>query len=199
MQDMHLFRALSKRNHGNCDGVPSWITAGLESVNGSVHWLLRVRVPAGVKRGERIAINVSGEKVNVRDRDCVFVVGFGMALTWMCPQAVYRGESCSAPTEAVFALADTKYLLLPSTFICHTLIRLAARVVSDQVFSLRVQSPIEWQVPGRSGLFPPRCLMGRVVPSDRLVSRRLCPPCKVFPALIFGRSRNGIAPSKGAL
>lgn len=59
IEDIELIRALRRRNE-NKEGVPEWLVKGLSEVKGPVEWLLKIKVPAGVKKGCKVAFKAGG-------------------------------------------------------------------------------------------------------------------------------------------
>eukprot|EP00961_Rhodomonas_salina_P215289 2907792-Rhodomonas_salina.2 len=50
----------------NKDGVPEWLAKGLKEVKGPVDWLLKIRVPEGLKKGRKVVFKVGGVRVEAR-------------------------------------------------------------------------------------------------------------------------------------
>jgi len=63
MDEMQVMNAIGKRNKGETAGVPEWLTEGLKELKGPVDWLLKVKVPAGTRRGQRLVLMCNGVKV----------------------------------------------------------------------------------------------------------------------------------------
>mmetsp|Transcript_50148 Transcript_50148/g.100059 ORF Transcript_50148/g.100059 Transcript_50148/m.100059 type:complete len:115 (-) Transcript_50148:33-377(-) len=82
IKDIDLMRVLERRNQGALQDVPPWLSKGLANVKVPVTWLLRVRIPAGVKSGKKVSFTVHGEKV----------------------KAVYKGAPTTQESYGVFAL-----------------------------------------------------------------------------------------------
>mmetsp|Transcript_46202 Transcript_46202/g.108420 ORF Transcript_46202/g.108420 Transcript_46202/m.108420 type:complete len:332 (+) Transcript_46202:96-1091(+) len=54
MEERELMKALQARNKGENDKVPGWLLDGLSKVAGPVDWLVKVDIPAGVKKGKKV-------------------------------------------------------------------------------------------------------------------------------------------------
>ena len=48
------------------DGAPAWLLKGLKEVSGAVDWLLKVNIPPGVKKGQKVAFSCNGVNVVAR-------------------------------------------------------------------------------------------------------------------------------------
>lgn len=83
LPDLELMRALQRRNKGILDGVPDWIFQGLAHVSGPVDWLVKVRTPAGLKKGSKFPFVYNGVKA----------------------EATYNGAAKSTGLEEVYAVS----------------------------------------------------------------------------------------------
>eukprot|EP00961_Rhodomonas_salina_P108052 1454733-Rhodomonas_salina.1 len=61
MEDIELMRALRNSNE-NLEGVPEWLAEGLKGIEGPVDWLLKIKIKAGAKKGQKVAFKVGGDR-----------------------------------------------------------------------------------------------------------------------------------------